>query len=81
MNEGSPVPDAIWEAIYAGHVASVVVFCDECGTEVRGDYTGETKEVRLATARQHLADTQGWRIEDNFDQCRKCADEEKSWLV
>lgn len=68
----SPViPEHIRAAIHAGHVALVVVFCDRCGVEDEGDYTGETKEVRLAAARRHLGG-QGWLCNADGDLCPNC---------
>jgi hypothetical protein len=67
------VPDHIRAAIHAGHVGQVVIFCDECGTEECADYTGETREVRFAVARRHLAESKGWAIADAYDLCPRCA--------
>lgn len=66
------IPDHIREAIHAGHVAQVVVNCDECLDEWEGDVIGETSEERLAAARAYLADERGWRITDESDLCPKC---------
>ena len=78
----SPViPEHIRAAIHAGHVALVVVFCDRCGVEDEGDYTGETKEVRLAAARRHLGE-QGWLCNADGDLCPACrppAEELAGW--
>lgn len=65
----SIVPDDIRAAIYAGHVGQVVIFCDFCETEEIGDYTGETREVRFAAARKHIAENKGWNIADGYDGC------------
>lgn len=67
----SAVPDHIRAAIHAGHVAEVVVFCDQCGVKHRADYTGATREARFTAARRHLAETQGWSIADG-DLCPAC---------
>lgn len=65
------VPD-IRDAIHAGHIGEVVVFCDGgCGTEHRAYYTGETKENRIATARRYLAAQEGWNIGE-LDLCPNC---------
>ena len=69
----SSIPEHIRAAIHAGHVGQVVIFCDECGQEETGDYTGETREVRFAAARRHLAHAMGWRIGDAYDLCPRCA--------
>lgn len=64
----SLVPDHIRAAIHAGHIGQVVIFCDRCGVEARGDYTGETREIRFAAARRNLAET-GWHIGSAYDGC------------
>lgn len=68
------IPDDIRAAIHAGHVALVVIFCDRCSTEHAADYTGSTRDVRIAAARRHLAATAGWSI-GALDLCPDCADE------
>lgn len=69
-----PVTDpAVRTAIHAGHVGQVVIFCDECGVESAGDYTGQTREVRFAAARRHLAQSAGWSCTDDDDLCPQCA--------
>lgn len=68
----SLVPDHIRAAIHAGHVGQVTIYCDECGIEDTADYTGETREIRFAVARQHLAQTKGWDIGDAYDLCPRC---------
>lgn len=72
---GSVVPDAVRAAIHAGHVTEVVVFCDECGAEFRGDFIGETRADRLAAARAYMADQHGWSITPEADLCAACAPE------
>lgn len=67
------VPDHIRAAIHAGHVGQVVIFCDRCGIEEAADYTGETREIRFAAARKHLADTKAWAITEAQDLCPKCS--------
>lgn len=74
VSAGSVVPDHIRAAIHAGHVSQVVIFCDGCGVEEAGDYTGETSEVRFAAARRHLAETKGWDIGEAYDNCPACTD-------
>jgi hypothetical protein len=69
----SPVPEHIREAIHAGHVGQAVIFCDGCGDEEAGDYTGETREVRFAAARAYLAEEKGWLISPSSDHCPPCA--------
>ncbi|PVC80561.1 hypothetical protein DBP19_36095 [Streptomyces sp. CS090A] len=50
----------------------ITVFCDHCGTKATRDYMVSedmTQGERLAVARKHLADTQGWEcdpIGDDF---------------
>lgn len=73
---GSVVPDHIRAAIHAGHVGQVTIYCDACGVEETGDYTGETREVRFEAARWYLAETKGWRIEPSYDGCPACTREE-----
>jgi hypothetical protein len=60
-------------AVHAGHIGQVTIFCDECGREETGDYTGETREARFEAARDHLAATAGWEITDVHDLCPSCA--------
>lgn len=68
----SPVPDDIRDAIHAGHIGQVSIYCDECGTTEEMDCTGATREVRFAVARQHLAEAKGWHITDEADLCPDC---------
>jgi hypothetical protein len=68
----SSIPDHILAAIHAGHVGEVVIFCDNCGFEERGDYTGETRDVRFKAARHNLAETKGWSVTDSYDLCPPC---------
>jgi hypothetical protein len=68
------VPDHIRAAIHAGHVGQVTIYCDSCGVEDTGDYTGATKEIRFAVARQHLADVKGWVITSELDLCPACGE-------
>lgn len=67
----SVIPDHVLAAIHAGHVAQVVIYCDRCGHEHRGDYTGATRDVRIAAARRHLAERHGWNT-GNTDLCPSC---------
>ncbi|HEU5108055.1 MAG TPA: hypothetical protein VFT95_05810 [Micromonosporaceae bacterium] len=71
---GSVVPDRIRAAIHAGHVGQVTIFCDGCGVEESGDYTGENREVRFAAARRWLAENKGWQIA-GMDLCPGCKTE------
>lgn len=64
----SAIPDDVRAAIAAGNVALVVIYCDRCGVEHRGDYIGADREDRFASARAYLA-TQGWRISPGLDLC------------
>lgn len=50
----------------------VVVFCDECGIEARGDYIGATKAARIAGARAWLAANRGWLTAPGLDLCPGC---------
>jgi hypothetical protein len=48
----------------------ITVFCDHCGRERTGDYMvreGMTSTERLAVARQHLVDNEGWEHTDDGD--------------
>jgi hypothetical protein len=51
----------------------ITVFCDHCGTENTGDYmvsTEMTSRERLAVARQHLVQNEGWEhTGDGDDFC------------
>lgn len=69
--------DRIKAAVRAGHVSRVCVFCDRCRTEYHGDFTGETREIRFAAAREYLVRTLGWTI-GGQDLCPGCTKELKS---
>ena len=71
---GTLIPDDVRAAIHAGHVAQVVIFCDGCGVEESGDYTGETREDRFEAARRWLAG-RGWAITPGLDLCGDCGGE------
>ena len=71
-DEGQPLTDEMLAAANAGHIAQVVIFCDDCGTEHRADYTGADKHARFVAARQHLADTAGWDTNGTLDLCPAC---------
>ena len=48
----------------------ITVFCDHCGIEHTGDYMVSTEmdgEERLAVARKHLVDNEGWEHTDDGD--------------
>ena len=48
----------------------ITVFCDHCGVENTGDYMvreGMTSTERLAVARKHLVDNEGWEHTDDGD--------------
>lgn len=51
----------------------ITVFCDHCGRERTGDYMVRddmTSEQRLAVARKHLVDNEGWEhSQDGDDFC------------
>jgi len=68
----SAIPAHVQEAIDAGNVVQVVIFCDGCGFEWEGDVIGETPEDRFEAARAYLADDLGWRIDDGVDLCPTC---------
>lgn len=55
----------------------IVVCCDRCGEERRGDYIvtdDMTSEQRLTVARKHLNDNEGWNCGDLLgDLCPDCA--------
>jgi hypothetical protein len=64
-------PDPIRDAIDAGNIGQVAIYCDGgCGTEYRGDFTGTTRHARAEGARAYLR-TQGWQIGDE-DLCPAC---------
>ncbi|MFM9629420.1 hypothetical protein ACKI10_17555 [Streptomyces galilaeus] len=52
----------------------ITVFCDHCGVENTGEYmvsTEMTSTERLAVARQHLVQNEGWEhTTDGDDFCR-----------
>lgn len=53
----------------------ITVYCDECGTEVRGDYLvtdDMTSEQRLACARNDLSTRLGWSCTEAGDFCPAC---------
>lgn len=50
----------------------VVVFCDDCGVEARGDYLGPSRAARIAGARAWLAANRGWLIAPGLDLCPTC---------
>lgn len=70
---GPIAPDDIRDAIHAGHVGLVTIFCDNCGFEDSVDCTGATREVRFEVARRHLAETKGWTIDEVEDLCPTCS--------
>ena len=54
--------------------SQITVYCDDCGTEVTGDYVVHTdmdRTARLEVARDHLRD-QGWYCADGIDLCPDC---------
>ncbi len=68
---GPLVSDELRAAIHAGHVTQVVIFCDRCGVEHRGDFVGATKEERFEAARRFLENRKGWLCRDD-DVCPVC---------
>jgi hypothetical protein len=70
---GSVIPDDVREAIHAGLVAQVVMYCDSDGFLWKGDVIGETRDERLANARAYLAADHGWKITDDSDLCPNCS--------
>lgn len=70
---GPVVPDDVREAIHAGHVGLVTIFCDSCGYEDSADCTGATREARFEVACRHLAETKGWTIDEVEDLCPACS--------
>lgn len=64
-------PDLVREAIRAGHVTEVVIFCDSCGARYPADHIGVTSADRFAAARRHLT-TKGWTITPGEDLCPDC---------
>jgi hypothetical protein len=66
----------------------ITVFCDHCGTKHTGDYMVRedmSSDERLAVARKHLVDTEGWEhTTDGDDFCPEHAgspDEEQPAAV
>lgn len=52
----------------------ITVFCDDCGTEVKGQYIvsiEQDKEERLEIARTHLR-AAGWSCDEDGDFCPDC---------
>lgn len=51
----------------------ITVFCDHCGTEATGEYMVSTEmspRERLAVARKHLVENEGWEhTADGDDFC------------
>ena len=64
--------DQIRAALDLGHVVEIVVFCDCCNSLHRADYIGETKDIRLATARAWLVQYDGWTCDSAGDYCPDC---------
>ena len=50
----------------------VVVFCDDCGVEARGDVLEPSKVPSIAGTRAWLAANREWLIVPNLDLCRAC---------
>lgn len=52
---------------------AITVYCDHCGTTRNGDYLVNddmTPDERLAVARKHLVDNEGWEhTDDGNDFC------------
>jgi hypothetical protein len=71
----APIPPEIVSAILRDpdsphDPTQITVFCDHCGTENTGDYMvseGMTSTERLAVARQHLVQNEGWEHTDDGD--------------
>jgi hypothetical protein len=68
----SPVPDDVRDAIHAGHVGQVSIYCDECGSTETMDCTGVTREGRFGAAREHLVAVKGWHCDSEADLCPNC---------
>lgn len=50
--------------------SQITVFCDHCGAEATGDYMVSedmTSAQRLAVARKHLVDNEGWQHDEDGD--------------
>jgi hypothetical protein len=50
----------------------ITVFCDHCGVENTGEYMVSTEmspTERLAVARNHLVQNEGWESDDGDDFC------------
>jgi hypothetical protein len=69
---GPAVPEGVREAVHARLVGQVVIFCDRCGVQAEGDFTGATREARFEAARRHLELRKGWEcgVEDLCPACR-----------
>ncbi|MFD3574740.1 hypothetical protein [Streptomyces sp. NPDC058644] len=61
--------------------SAITVFCDQCGTEVTGDYLvtdAMTKDERLEVARAHLRNTARWSCTPAGDFCPKDAEAQQT---
>lgn len=75
MTDQTPLTPEIVSAILRDpdsplYPTQITVFCDHCGTEHTGDYMVSedmTSEQRLAVARKHLVDSEGWEHTDDGD--------------
>ncbi|MGX1909032.1 hypothetical protein ACWIID_09235 [Streptomyces phaeochromogenes] len=74
MNENTLPPDVV-NAIVRDmddprFPSRITVFCDHCGHEHTGEYMvreGMTSTERLAVARKHLVENEGWEHTDDGD--------------
>lgn len=73
-----PLPPDVVNAIVRDmddprYLSRITVFCDHCGVENTGDYMVSedmTSTERLAVARQHLVQNEGWEhAADGDDFC------------
>jgi len=72
----APLPPFVVSAILRDpdgplYPSKIVVFCDDCGTEVAGEFmvsTEQTSAQRLEVARAHFR-TQGWQCDRSGDYC------------
>lgn len=59
--------------------SQIGVFCDDCGNAYTGDYvvhTAMSRTERLAVARKHLTDNEGWDCGAAGDLCPQCKGDE-----
>lgn len=81
-DQPAPLPPAVVSAILRDpdsplYPSKIVVFCDDCGTEVAGEFmvsTEQTSAERLEVARAHFRG-KGWQCDQSGDYCPEHADQ------